>query len=69
MRLKVTLKDGTSKEIILEKVDVIPTREKVSNAHVPVIMNLNGFENGSKLIFSSSIAPDALSLDKIEILE
>jgi hypothetical protein len=69
MRLKVSLKDGTSKLIILEKVDVIPTPKRVSNTPLPVILNLNGFENKSRLVFSSSIAPDALSIDKIEIIE
>jgi len=69
MRLKISLKDGSSKEIFLKKIDIIPVSDKISNAPVPVNINLNGFDNNCSLSMSSSIVPDIESLDKIEIIE
>jgi hypothetical protein len=65
MKLKVSYKNGTSKAVELDRIEILQ-----SKSDTPIMMNLHSVKDGKIVMHATSnFVPEANLLEKIEIVE
>lgn len=67
-KIKISYKDGSSLEIPLEDINIVPFNVGDNNFNIPIMLRIDGINTGAILMVSSNVILDIDNFDKMEIV-